>query len=80
MEALGLSTKQRQPPENLRRATTEKDRGEELVPSPTTLRPQQNAIPTQSLFLSFYSPGKEGRYISLHHIYSLFENTPRFPI
>ena len=49
----------------------ERDRGEELGPGPTTLRPRQNAIPTQSLFLSFYSPRREGRYISLHHFYSL---------
>ena len=39
--------------------------------SSTTLRPRQNAIPTQSLLLSFYSPRWEGRYISLHYIYSL---------
>ena len=63
-EALGLSTKLRQ------RKTTK--RGEELWRQfGSTSSSPQNAIPTQSLFLSFYSPRREGRYISLHHIYSL---------
>ena len=70
-EALGLSTKHSQSPENLHRATNEKDRGEELGPSPAALRPRQNVIPTQSLLLSFYIPRREGCYILLHHIYSL---------
>ena len=38
-EALGRSAEQSQPPENLRKMAMENDRGEELGPSPATLRP-----------------------------------------
>ena len=66
-ETLGLSTKQSQPSENLQRAATEKDKGEGLGPGPTTLRPRQKHDPSQSLFLSSYSPRRERRYNRLHH-------------
>mgnify|MGYP006925731930 CR=1 FL=1 len=48
----------------------ERDRGEELGPSPTLLRPRQNAIPTLPFFPPFYSQGEED-VNWLHHLYSL---------
>ena len=41
----------------LQRTTTEND-DRSSVPSPTTLRPRQNAIPTQPLFLPFIAQGE----------------------
>ena len=66
LEALGRSAEQRQPPENLHKATTKRDGGEELGPIPTTLRPRQNAIPHTIHLCLFYNSRGEAvttRYI-----------------
>ena len=60
-----------EPPESAENSEEREIEEKSSRDSSTTLRPRQNAIPTQSLLLSFYSPRWEGRYISLHYIYSL---------
>ena len=69
-EALGRSAEQRQPPKNLHRETTEKDRGEELGPSPIALRPRQNTIPTMHLSSPFIAQG--GRDVTTGYITLFF--------
>ena len=59
LEAHGLSRKQRQPLESAENNEEGELEEKSCRDSSATLRPQQNAIPSQSPFVSFYNGGKD---------------------
>ena len=66
-EALGLSTKQRQPPQSLQRTMKgNDDRGEEA-----RFPVRQHFVLDKMRYHSLYSPRREGRCNRLRHFYSL---------